>query len=448
MKKRSPLFLLALSAALVSCGGSGVAAPTPTVTVQDHAISERLSDLDLYRLRVNAENSLKSYSKSTLKHAYYAFNELASEKEEATIEVTAYSNDVVVLSRQDKTTTATAGISKENSTSATRYGFLDGGKSYYLEEKKDVLGVVSKNLAVSEEKDLSEMRAKMIGNMFVGMNWDEAIGYPSKDGFEVVVSTSTRKVTEGENGKKDLIQSTKSQKTLRFDSSKRLIGYSTYSEATSNKDIATGAFYSSEKVIYFDSNDHTFSYETTASYADKANLVAQVPTTLLTYSKTEVLRLVKFPPKDDELGSPEYLAPKNVYVTQVSPVSYKVSAVFAMPALEAEEMIGLFSGSHFINLNVPVDDEDREEDFYFFLGIKGLYELSLDQHLVEDKASLTTASKATYSADVLRATEAIEKAPDFIVSYTIGLSGKQVGIGGLAYEKGRAEGEKEKRTRP
>jgi hypothetical protein len=415
-----------------------VAAPTPTVTVQDHAISERLSDLDLYRLRVNAENSIKSYSKSTLKHAYYAFNELTSEKEEATIEVTAYSNDVVILSRQEKTTTATAGISKEDSTSATRYGFLDGGKSYYLEEKKDVLGVVSKNLAVSEEKDLSEMRAKMIGNMFVGMNWDEAIGYPSKDGFEVVVSTSTRKVTEGENGKKDLIQGTKTQKTLRFDSSKRLIGYSAYSEATSNKDIATGAFYSSEKVIYFDSNDHTFSYETTASYADKANLVAQVPTTLLTYSKDEVLGLVKFPPKDDELASPEYLSPKNVYVTQVSPVSYKVSAVFTMPALEAEEMIGLFSGSHFINLSVPVDDEDREEDFYFFLGIKGLYELGLDEHLVEDKTSFTTATQVTYSADVLRATEAIEKAPDFIVSYTIGLSGKQVGIGGLTYEKGRA----------
>jgi len=406
--------------------------------MQDHAISERLSDLDLYRLRVSAENSLKSYSKSTLKHAYYAFNELSSEKEEATIEVTAYSNDVVILSRQDKTTTATAGMSKEDSTSATRYGFLDGGKSYYLEEKKDVLGVVSKNLAVSEEKDLSEMRAKMVGNMFVGMNWDEAIGYPSKDGFEVVVSTSTRKVTEGENGKKDLIQGTKTQKTLRFDSSKRLIGYSAYSEATSNKDIATGAFYSSEKVIYFDSNDHTFSYETAASYADKANLVAQVPTTLLTYSKNEVLGLVKFPPKDDELGSPEYLSPKNVYVTQVSPVSYKVSAVFAMPALEAEEMIGLFSGSHFINLNIPVDDEDREEDFYFFLGIKGLYELNLDEHLVEDKTSFTTAAQVTYSAEVLRATEAIEKAPDFIVSYTIGLSGKQVGIGGLTYEKGRA----------
>lgn len=438
MKKSTPLFLLALSASLLSCGGSGVAAPTPTVTVQDHAISERLSDLDLYRLRVSAENSLKSYSKSTLKHAYYAFNELSSEKEEATIEVTAYSNDVVILSRQDKTTTSTALISKEDSTSATRYGFLDGGKSYYLEEKKDVLGVVSKNLAVSEEKDLSEMRAKMIGNMFVGMNWDEAIGYPSKDGFEVVVSTSTRKVTEGENGKKDLIQGTKTQKTLRFDSSKRLIGYSAYSEATSNKDIATGAFYNSEKVIYFDSNDHTFSYETAASYADKANLVAQVPTTLLTYSKDEVLGLVKFPPKDDELGSPEYLSPKTVYVTQVSSVSYKVSAVFAMPALEAEEMIGLFSGSHFINLSVPVDDEDREEDFYFFLGIKGLYELNLDEHLVEDKTSFTTAAQVTYSAEVLRATEAIEKAPDFIVSYTVGLSGKQVGIGGLTYEKGRA----------
>ena len=295
-----------------------------------------------------------------------------------------------------------------------------------------------RGMAVSEEKDLSEMRAKMIGNMFVGMNWDEAIGYPSKDGFEVVVSTSTRKVTEGENGKKDLIQGTKTQKTLRFDSSKRLIGYSAYSEATSNKDIATGAFYSSEKVIYFDSNDLTFSYETTASYADKASLVAQVPTTLLTYSKDEVLGLVKFPPKDDELASPEYLSPKNVYVTQVSPVSYKVSAVFAMPALEAEEMIGLFSGSHFINLSVPVDDEDREEDFYFFLGIKGLYELNLDEHLVEDKTSFTTAAQVTYSADVLRATEAIEKAPDFIVSYTIGLSGKQVGIGGLTYEKGRA----------
>ena len=344
----------------------------------------------------------------------------------------------MLLSKQDKTTTASAKVSKEDTTSSTRYGFIDGGKSYYLEEGKNALGVVSKKLAIAEEKDLAAMRAKLIGNVFAGFTWEDAIGYPSKDGFEVVLSSSTRHVTEGENGKKDLIQGTKSQKTIRFDSSKRLIGYSVYSETTSNKDTATGAFYSGEKVIYFETNDLTFGYETTADYADKAALVAQVPTTLLAYSTTEAIRLIKFPPKDDELGSPEYLAPQNLYVTQISPVSYKLSAVFAMPSLAAGEMIGLFSGSHFVNLNVPVGDEDREEDFYFFLGVKGLYELSLDQRLVEDKASLTTPNKATYAAEVLRATEAIEKAPDFIVSYTIGLSGKQVGIGGLAYEKGRA----------
>ncbi len=145
-----------------------------------------------------------------------------------------------------------------------------GGKIYYItrrttngseEETSGNSSSSSGSLASNRDRKMDAITQLLITGM---SDFNAANCYVNKDGSFICVASSqvSRSVTAVEWGTstKEYIKETRSQAVSFFDKDYRLTKYYSYQEATTNRDVSTGEWYDSVKLVAFTYYSYEYHY--------------------------------------------------------------------------------------------------------------------------------------------------------------------------------------------